>query len=151
MDDAKEVFRSNFRIQYNQLVEAIQKYKEEGHLRGETQYIESYLASTIHSIMDYAERYLKEDDVINACRYVNNTIKHNLQLISHKEITGGLEFPMSFPICVEQVEIVWRYDSSLSCRKPEQKEAFKKVFANNIVLDTLKPIAKMILDGEEIR
>ena len=66
MDDAKEVFRSNFRIQYNQLVEAIQKYKEEGHLRGETQYVESYLASTIHSIMDYAERYLKEDNLINA-------------------------------------------------------------------------------------
>ncbi len=148
---AKLILQSNFEIVYNQLREAIQEYLESGHTKGEFQYIEAYLAATIHSIMDYAERYMKNDAIVNACRYVNNTLKHNPQLITHKKITGGFEFAISFPICIEEIKVVWNFDKDLSVRRPEQQQAFEMLFADKPILETLEPIAKKILQGIETK
>lgn len=147
----KSTLQSNFEIVYNQLTEAIQEYLESGHSKGEFKYIEAYLAATIHSIMDYAERYMENDDIINACRYVNNILKHNPNFVTHKKITGGMEFPISFPICIEEIKVVWNYDESLSVHSPKQKPAFERIFADRVIIETLEPIAKKILQGIETK
>lgn len=150
-DYAKSILQSNFKIMYNHLIEAIQVYLDSGHTNGDYQYIEAYLAATIHSIMDYAERYMENDDIVNACRYVNNILKHNPNFVTHKKITGGMEFPISFPICIEEIKVVWNYDEALSVHSPKQKPAFENIFAGRPIIETLKPIAKMIVEGVETR
>lgn len=84
--DNQTVLRSNFLIVFADLQNAINNYLNGEHITGETKYIEAYLAAAIHALVDYADKYLhKKSDVIQACRYVNNTLKHNEFLVTHKK------------------------------------------------------------------
>lgn len=124
---------------------AINNYLKCGHTLGQTQYIDAYLAASIHALIDYADKYLDtHDERIKACKYANNTLKHNGSLVSHKEITGGFSFPISFPISFEKIEVVWNYDSNVETRHKDQQAAFAKHFAGKPLLETLRPIFQQI-------
>ena len=136
---------------YQHLNEAIKDYLDSGHIRGDLQFIEAYLAATIHAIIDYAERFLKEDEMIKACKYANNILKHNQQFNTHKKIIGGVTFPISFPKTFEEIKVVWNYDERLTVRYPEQKSAFKKMFAGKAILETIEPLERIIANGIETK
>lgn len=147
--DNQSILRSNFLILYSNLETAINDYLKYGHTNGQTQFIDAYLSATIHALIDYADKYLDiRNEKIKACRYANNTLKHNESLISHKEITGGFSFPISFPLCIEKIEVVWNYDGSVKVHHEDQQNAFKKHFAGKPILETLQPIV-LLIKGEE--
>lgn len=147
--DGKKNLQSNFRIMFLGLQQAIEEYLESGHYTGKMEYVEAYLVSTIHTLIDYADRFLKDDDEIMACRYVNNTIKHVAGYVTHKEVKGGLTFPISFPLECEEIRVVWRCNADLECRHKDQKKAYIRCFAGRELLETLQPIANRIENGIE--
>lgn len=143
--DNKSILRSNFLIMFEELNKAVDSYIKHGHTKGELQYVDAYLSATIHTLMDYADKYLdKDSDLVMACRYACNTLKHNSALITHREIRGGISFPISFPLCFEEIKVVWNYDKTVKTRHPDQQAAFEKIFAGKQILETLKPIAELI-------
>ena len=94
--DEKTNLQNNFRIMYEQLEFYIEKYyidEKNEYL----EYIEAYLAATIHTLMDYAERYLCEDSVIIACKYVNNIVKHVTGFVTFKIPMGIVYYPKIYP------------------------------------------------------
>lgn len=139
--DNKYVLKSNLLIVFSDLERAIQQYLDYGYSIGETKYIDAYLAATIHALMDYADTYLSRDDEqVQACQYANNTLKHNSSLITHKKITGGLTFPIYFPMKSEKMEIVWNFDSNVKTRHKDQQHAFEIYFAGKPYFETLRPL-----------
>ena len=150
-EKAKPILQSNFNIVYNQLNLAIDNYLGGGYTRGEFQNMEAYLAATIHAIMDYAERFLENNEDVNSCRYVNNTLKHSEGYITHKQVTGGISFPVTFPFVSEKIRVVWKYDETLNVNFERQKIAFKKHWAGKDILSTLEPLANMIIEGVETK
>ncbi len=147
--DEKRNLQNNFKLMYSRLCWAIDDYLKHGHNDKGIDELEAYLAATMHALMDYAERYLKDDDIILACKYVNNTIKHVHGFITHKEITGGFTFPISFPFGCEEIKVVWKYNESLDCRHKDQKEAYKRCFVGKPLLEILQPLADIIEMGVE--
>lgn len=147
--DNESMLKSNLMIVFSDLEKAIEQYVSSGYSIGETKYIDAYLAATIHALMDYADAYLsKDDEKIQACRYANNTLKHNSLLKTHRTITGGLTFPFCFPMRIEKLEIVWNYDCNVETRYKSQQRAFETHFAGKPILETLRPILQQIKENE---
>lgn len=147
--DGKKNLQNNFRIMFLGLQNAIKEYLEQGRYSGEIDEVEAYSVASVHALMDYADRFLKDDDSILACRYVNNTIKHAGGFVTHKEIIGGLTFPISFPLEIEEIKVIWKNNADLECRYINQKKAYIKCFAGKELLETLNPLADMIENGIE--
>ena len=141
----QSVLKSNLMIVFSDLEKAITAYLNGGHTKGETEYIDAYLAASIHALIDYADKYLDvNDERIKACKYANNTLKHNGMLITHQKAEGGFSFPFSSPFCIEEIQVVWNYNSEVKTRHKDQQIAFAKHFAGKPILDTLKPILREI-------
>lgn len=65
----------------------------------------------LHWILDVAERvdFSNEDrKYISAFRFANNTLKHDKELFEITTHTGGLTFPIVFPLVIEKREIRWK-------------------------------------------
>ena len=147
--EGKKNLQNNFRIMLLGLQNAIKEYLEHGCYTGKIDEVEAYLVASIHALMDYADRFLENDERILACRYVNNTIKHAGGFVTHKEITGGLTFPMFFPSEFKKIKFIWKNNADLECRYINQKEAYIHYFAGKELLETLNPLADMIENGIE--
>ena len=149
-----------FFIVYKQLESAIREYASSGHTTGNFIYVDAYLAANIHAAMDYIERFNKiklSKNIISACRYANNTLKHNPRPITHRKATRGFEFPFDSgkSFSIEKIDIVWNFDSSiamdLKAHDPKAREkqerhfnnlksCFKSTFAGKSILETLEPV-----------
>lgn len=147
--NGKQNLQNNFEIMYKGLLNAVAQYLGHGHAASKIDEIEAYLVATIHALMDYADRFLQDDESILACRYVNNTIKHADGFVTHKEVTGGFSFPITFPLEIEEIKIVWKRCAELECRYKNQKNAYQNCFAGKPLVETLQPIADMIRNGVE--
>ena len=160
-DTSKQILKSNFLIVYKQLECAVREYISSGHTTGNFIYIDAYLAASIHAAMDYIERFNKiklSKNIISACRYANNTLKHNPRLITHRKAAGGFEFPFGSEesFSIEEIDIVWNFDPSITIalkanvapkvreklerRFNSQKSCFKSAFAGKPILETLEPV-----------
>lgn len=159
-DTSKQILKSNFLIVYKQLECAIHEYASSGHTTGNLTYVDAYLAASIHAAMDYIERFKKiklSKKVISACRYANNTLKHNPRLITHRKAIGGFEFPFGAEesFSFEEIDIVWNFDPSitmdLKVHDPKVREnlercfnyrkaCFKSTFAGKSILETLESV-----------
>lgn len=135
----QSILKSNLLIVFSDLEKAITSYLNGGHTKGETKYIDAYLAASIHALIDYADRYLDaNDERIKACKYANNTLKHNDRFITHRKTKGGFSFPFSFPICIEEIQVVWNYSSEVKTRHKDQQIAFEKHFAGKPILQEVE-------------
>lgn len=143
----KAVLKSNCMILFHELQKAVDDYLKYGYRKGEVQYIDAFLTATIHSFIDYADGHLdpnKMDNEFNACRYANNVLKHNSALVTHKRTTGGLHFPIHFPLSIPKIQVLWNYDKSLTVQSKNQQSAFETLFAGEPIIDTLLPLADKI-------
>lgn len=158
---SKQILKNNFLIVYKQLERTIHEYASSGHTTGNFIYVDAYLAASIHAAMDYIERFNKiklSKNIISACRYANNTLKHNPRLITHRKSTGGFEFPFGSEesFSIEKIDIVWNFYPSITIalkanvapkvreklkrRFNCQKACFKSTFAGKSILETLEPV-----------
>lgn len=96
--------------------------------------------SCLHCIMDVAERinFLNEDrGYISAFRFANNMLKHDKELFEITISTGGMTFPMVFPLTIEKREIRWKklIDNG---KYPNQYLNYEKYLKGNPVKDTCR-------------
>lgn len=125
---------------------AINEYINNGHIYGEVKYINAYLMAVLGAIAAYKDtvkKDIKETEEIKACKYANNMLKHNPIIITHIEHEGGITFPISFPIASDPINIVWKWQD-LNAHHPEQKKAFKDLFAGKPVLSTLNTVLSQL-------
>lgn len=148
MCDKESVYRSNIQILYSNLHRAISDYLDYGHTSGEVKYINAYTMAVLGAIAAYYDtvkapqsgsNQKKEEKMILACKYANNMLKHDPTIVTHVRSSGGLSFPMSFPVSIEEIEVVWKWQD-FNSRHPEQKAAFQELFADKPVLDTLQQV-----------
>lgn len=70
----------------------------------------------LHWLLDYYEWLektyigkLNKDDIsfFSGLRYANNKLKHDPNVIQIYECTGGMTFPITFPLSIEKIEFKW--------------------------------------------
>lgn len=156
-DNAERVLKSNIKILFEQLENAVDEYICSGHCIGEFSFINAYLSATLNAVVAYIDRLIEvkrmlEDDIVEALKFANNLQKHNPQLIRMIKSNGGFEFPF----CIEEdgfefieISIVWDECIGLKTKKSSQKESYEKYFQQRKVIDTLTPIITYLLDGRE--
>lgn len=67
--------------------------------------------SCLHAILDLAERIdILDNDkkYISAFRFANNALKHDKNLFELTKQTGGMSFPITFPVAIPKKEIKWK-------------------------------------------
>lgn len=126
--------KSNIEILFMHLKNSIEEYIEKGECMGDLKYINAYLAATINAIVSYVDKLveikrLKENDVIEALKFVNNLYKHNPNFVSATKRIGGFSFPMSFPLEIECCNIVWSECIGLTTKKSTAKKCIRKNFS----------------------
>ena len=65
----------------------------------------------LHWILDMAERVElagEEGHYMSAFRFANNVLKHDAELFEMVVSTGGISFPIVFPLKIEKKEIRWK-------------------------------------------
>lgn len=147
-----EQYKSNIEIVFNDLKRSINDFCNGGHTSGDLRYINAYLNATLGAIAAYFDTTLKlnfmdrtsEPEVIQAIKYANNMIKHDEEIVTHVEPAGGISFPGELPIEFEPIQIIWKVQN-LEARYECQKDAFRKLFNNKDVMETLEPIVNSIL------
>lgn len=95
------------------------------------------VGSCLHHILDYAERsWVDEKDqaLLSAFRFANNSLKHNIQIVEITKHEGGFTFPITFPLVMPEREIVWRIEAS--GKFENQEENYKKYLDGKNVIDT---------------
>ncbi len=136
--EQKKVLQFSAAFMYEQLVKYIKKCERANYTETSQLGLEAYLSACIHAFCDYFERYGNSDEYVAACRFVNNTIKHNAGYITYEEISGGMEFPTTFPIEIEPIRIVWKRNPNMQTYSEKQNNAYKKVFEGEEIVPTLK-------------
>ena len=145
--EAKESLISNFEVVYEDLNKAVGECIGEKHNSIELKYVNAYLAATIHAMLDYIDRYIKDDESVLAFKYVNNSIKHVKGFVTHSTVSGGVSFPIEFPIEFTPINVIWKNEAELDVRHKEQKEAYNNIFAGHEIMKSIKPMADKILSG----
>ena len=103
--------------------------------------------SCLHWILDFAERIdisEKDREYISAFRFANNALKHDKDLFNFTEETGGVSFPIIFPLVIPKKEIRWK--------KLENNGKFESQYNNYVknlekqpVIETYKKIIDILL------
>lgn len=128
----------------NAVIECVKNVRSSDNLMNITE----CLTLTVHLMMDYMERYFKEDDIVRAFKYVNNSLKHKGGVIIHSELCGGFTFQIEFPMESEDFKIVWKHQTSVRKYK-EQIKAYNELLAGKEIIETMEPIAERIRAGYE--
>ncbi len=142
MNDKAVVYKSNIQILYSDLCKAINEYVDFSHCTGEVKYINAYVMAVLGAIAAYKDTVIpgeSETDEIKACKYANNMLKHDPTIISNITSAGGMQFPMTFPLVIPEIEIVWKWQD-LNAHHLDQKEAFRHLFAGKPVINTLERV-----------
>jgi len=103
------------------------------------------LGTLLHWIMSYWERARKShqnipDEVesfFSALCFANNQMKHEPTLTRFAQRTGGLCFPITFPLTIPAIRFIWHPDSSETNRYVNQRNNFKNYLENKEVMQTI--------------
>lgn len=105
----------------------------------------------LHWILDVAERVEltgEEGRYMSAFRFANNSLKHDAELFEMVVPTGGISFPIVFPLEIEKKEIRWKklYDNG---KYEKQFRNYEKYLKGKPVIETCKRAIE-ILNAAEI-
>lgn len=145
--DKKQTYRNMALIHYNHLNNSVTECIKSNHKIEEQQKVIAYTFSTLACIVVYVDNYPIDEVTksILACKYAYNMLKHNANVISFVKFEGGFEFPISFPLESPVFEAKWKFQD-FDCHHNDQKEAFKELFDDKKVIETLEPIMNSIRD-----
>lgn len=152
---AEFCLRSNIRILYEHLSEAIDECEKEWNVVENILRVNAYLCATINAVVSYIERLIEADrmqetDFVKALKFANNLQKHNAQLVRIPRVTGGIEFP----ICLENdieilpIAIVWDDCIGLETKSKQQRNCYDNLFMQHSIKETLTPIVQDLLSGK---
>ena len=116
------------------------KYEEE-----ERQKLFFCIGTCIHWILDYAERIeINESDkqYISAFRYINNSLKHAFEVKEISAYSGGITYPIEFPLEIPEKQIVW---SVADNGKSSQRNNYKEILSGKNVVVTCENAIEILM------
>lgn len=103
----------------------------------------------LHWMLDYTERIeisVKDRKLIAAFRFANNMLKHDVSLFELTEQTGGIKFPMEFPLEIEEKEIKWKALED-NGKFESQYKNYTEQLQNKSVVETCKNALEILLQS----
>lgn len=103
--------------------------------------------SCLHLILDFAERIdisEKDREYISAFRFANNALKHDKDLFDFTEETGGISFPITFPLVIPKKEVRWKKLEN-NGKFESQYNNYVKYLEKQPIIDTYKKAIDMLL------
>lgn len=103
--------------------------------------------SCLHWILDFAERIdisEKDREYISAFRFANNALKHDRDLFNFTEKTGGMSFPIVFPLVIPKKEIRWKKLDN-NGKFESQYNNYIKYLEKQPVIETYKKVIDVLL------
>ena len=97
----------------------------------------------MHGLEDYKSRRNTDEggEVLFGMRHAFNMLKHNMDFFQIHKKDGGFRFPMSFPLVIEKIRVVWMpAGESLTGKYPGQKENYIKYLEREEVLETFSKV-----------
>lgn len=91
----------------------------------------------LHAMLDYAERIQSNDldkDTLNAFKYANNGLKHGIELETVTKSTGGMTFPIYFPLEIPVRRIIWKV--KWDARSKQQQKMYLQYLDGKDVVST---------------
>ena len=91
----------------------------------------------LHAILDYAERIRSnglDKDMLDAFKYANNGLKHGIELETVTKSTGGMTFPIHFPLEIPVRRIIWKV--KWDARSKHQQEMYLQHLDGKDVVST---------------
>ena len=91
----------------------------------------------LHAMLDYAERIRSNDfdkDTLDAFKYANNGLKHGIEVETITKPTGGITFPIHFPLEIPVRRIIWKV--KWDARSKRQEEMYLKHLDGKDVVST---------------
>lgn len=101
----------------------------------------------LHWMLDFAERIdIQENEkgFISALRFANNALKHDENLFDFTEETGGISFPIRFPLTIYKKEIRWKSLED-NGKFESQHKNYVKYLGKQPIVDTYKKAIDMLL------
>ncbi len=144
----KEILQKVFYNAFIDLKSAVNECVKDEKSPDNLVHITECLILTIHLMMDYMERYFKEDDIVRAYKYVNNKLKHKGGRLVHSELRGGFSFPFEYSMESEEFRIVWKYQTDTS-KYENQLKFYNNILAGKEVIKTIEPLVEKIKNGYE--
>lgn len=108
------------------------------------------IGTYLHAALDYAERVTIDGDYtqfVSAFRYVNNSLKHSIEVKELSKHRGGMTFPIHFPLTIPKREIVW---SVIDNGKQSQMINYKQILDKKNVIGTCNMLNDILLRCERI-
>ncbi len=139
------LFERALRSSYREFVSAYELVIEDHNNTELRKDLDFKLGSVLHWIINYWERIertygnLPADTVayLNAFKYANNQLKHNVALTELHQISGGFSFPISFPLTILPITYIWAIDSTSRDSFRNQAANYKKYLEHKDVMETI--------------
>lgn len=99
------------------------------------------VSSCLHYIMDYAERIKlnkKDESLMSAFRYANNSLKHCIEVKSIAVTKGGVVFPVHFSLVIPKKKVVWSIINDENPKFKNQRINYKEFLEGKDVIETCK-------------
>lgn len=106
-----------------------------------------------HGLKDYKSRRNKDKngEILFGMRHAFNMVKHNMDFFQIHRKNGGTKFPITFPLIIEKVKVVWMQAGDiLNGQYPDQKENYIKYLEGKEVLETFGEVITF-LNNEHAR
>lgn len=148
------MFERALRSSYREFIDAYEHVKTDHNNAELRKDLDFKLGSVLHWIIDCWERVKTESNNINAetiayfsaLKYANNQLKHNVTLTELHQISGGISFPISFPLTIPPIRYVWSISTNESDLYKNQVKNYRKYLEHKDVMETITK-AKHDLEG----
>lgn len=105
------------------------------------------IGSCLHCILDYADRVDIEKEnkkLLSAFRYVNNSLKHCIEVKDITKQKGGIAFPIHFPIEIPERIIVWSIIDNGGKKFENQRKNYKTFLEGKDIVETCKNVIEVL-------
>lgn len=144
------MFRSAVNKSIDTAIQTIEKITDNMQFKNLIEELFHSIVSAVHFIADYEERVrelLTPDDaeVFKAFLYVNNQLKHDVELEMFYYDVAGSMFPIFFPMRFGEPGVNWRdFPDNGNKRARGKREHYEKYLMNKDIGTTLKSIKEII-------
>ncbi len=88
------------------------------------------VGTCLHSILDYVDRVKikkKDEKIVSAFRYANNSLKHCVEVKDITKQNGGFSFPIYFHLIIPERKVVWSILDNGGEDRKNQRNNYKKL------------------------
>ena len=149
------MFLSAVNISIDTAIQTIEKITDNTQFKDLREELFHSIVSAVHFIADYEERVRaqlspEDAEVFKAFLYVNNQLKHDINLEMFYYDVAGSMFPIFFPMRFGEPGVNWRdFSDNGNKRARGKREHYEKHLMNKDIGATLKLIKEIIAKYNE--